>query len=61
MKDFYKYTNDLTILTPTFNRGEELKRLYKSFLKQEFINFKWVIVDDGSRDNTRDIVNQFIY
>ena len=49
-----------TILTPTYNRGENLKKLYKSLLKQKDNNFEWVIVDDGSTDNTKEIIQQFL-
>ncbi|WP_408071429.1 glycosyltransferase family 2 protein [Butyrivibrio sp. JL13D10] len=52
---------NLTILTPTFNRGYILSRLYKSLVNQSNINFEWLIVDDGSTDNTNEIVDGFIY
>lgn len=50
----------ITIFTPTYNRGDLLNVLYESLLKQEYKNFEWLIVDDGSSDNTKDVVNQFI-
>lgn len=50
----------LTIFTPTYNRGTYLKRLYKSLIKQSNQKFKWIIVDDGSTDNTEYIIKQFI-
>lgn len=49
----------LTIFTPTFNRAEKLKRLYDSLLSQSDENFEWLIVDDGSTDNTNEIVKGF--
>lgn len=48
----YKFT----ILTPTYNRGKLLYRLYDSLNNQGFVNFEWIIVDDGSTDNTEKIV-----
>ena len=48
-----------TIFTPTYNRAETLKRLYDSLLSQTFQEFEWVIVDDGSDDNTKEIVNSW--
>ena len=48
----YKFS----ILTPTYNRGNLLYRLYNSLNKQGFVNFEWIIVDDGSTDNTEKIV-----
>lgn len=49
----------LTIFTPTFNRGNLLERLYKSLCDQQLQNFEWVIVDDGSSDNTEHFVEAF--
>lgn len=46
----------LTILTPAFNREKELVRLYDSLKKQTCRDFEWLVVDDGSRDNTREKV-----
>lgn len=50
----------ITIITPTFNRAHTLSRVYNSLLKQSFKNFKWVIMDDGSTDNTTTVANSFI-
>jgi len=50
----------ITVFTPTFNRKEELYKLYKSLLVQSEKNFEWVIVDDGSEDNTEKIVEKWI-
>lgn len=50
----------ITIITPTYNRAVELNVLYQSLLSQDNQNFVWMIVDDGSVDNTKEIVEQFI-
>lgn len=50
----------VTILTPTYNRKDNLINLYNSLLKQTNNNFEWLIVDDGSTDNTNMKVNEFI-
>lgn len=50
----------ITIFTPTYNRGYLLNRLYKSLVAQTYQNFEWVIVDDGSLDNTEEVIEQFI-
>lgn len=42
----------LTVLTPTYNRGKYLSRIYDSLKNQTNNNFKWVVVDDGSTDDT---------
>ena len=50
----------LTILTPTYNREYTLERLYNSLVKQEDKDFLWYIIDDGSSDNTKIKVEEFI-
>ena len=50
----------LTVFTPTYNRAYILPRLYESLLKQTDRNFEWVIVNDGSTDNTRELVKEWI-
>lgn len=50
----------LTIFTPTFNRAKELIRCYESLKKQNYNDFEWLIIDDGSTDETRTVVNSFI-
>lgn len=50
---------DLTIITPTYNRAENLKTLYESLIEQTNQQFDWLIVDDGSSDNTSEVVDSF--
>ncbi|WP_348811798.1 glycosyltransferase family 2 protein [Flavobacterium maritimum] len=49
-----------SVWTATFNRATFLVRLYESLKKQTFKDFEWIIVDDGSTDNTKEIVDGFI-
>ncbi len=42
----------ITIFTPTYNRCEKLKKLYESLKQQSYQDFEWLIVDDGSTDDT---------
>lgn len=49
----------LTILTPTYNRGVQLKNLYESLKRQTNKNFIWYVVDDGSTDNTKYVIKEF--
>ena len=51
---------NITICTPTYNRGNLLGKLYESLKKQNYKSFQWLIIDDGSIDNTEEIVAQFI-
>lgn len=50
----------LTIFTPTYNRADLLERCYDYLKRQTSFNFKWLIVDDGSTDETKVIVNDWI-
>ena len=45
-----------TVLTPTYNRAHTLERVYQSLCEQTYQDFEWVVVDDGSTDGTRDLV-----
>ena len=46
----------LTIFTPAYNRAHTLPRTYESLLSQDCKDFVWLIVDDGSSDNTAELV-----
>lgn len=50
----------ISVFTPAYNRANELKKLYNSLINQSFRDFEWVIVDDGSTDNTMEVVSDFI-
>ncbi|MCR3695379.1 MULTISPECIES: glycosyltransferase family A protein [Citrobacter] len=50
----------ISIMTPTYNRQHTLKRLYDSLCSQDCLNFEWVIVDDGSVDESRILIDTFI-
>lgn len=52
--------NFITIITPTYNRGNLLRNCYKSLISQTDTEIEWLIIDDGSIDNTKKIVNEFI-
>lgn len=49
----------ITVITPTYNRAHTLSRVYESLKKQTFKDFVWLIMDDGSTDNTKDLVKEF--
>jgi glycosyltransferase involved in cell wall biosynthesis len=50
----------LTIFTPAFNRAHLLPRLYESLCNQTCQDFDWLVVDDGSSDDTKAIVSGWI-
>ena len=50
----------ISIVTPTYNRAGNLPVLYQSLLAQISKDFEWLIIDDGSQDNTEEIVDGFV-
>ncbi|RTG97870.1 glycosyl transferase [Thermus scotoductus] len=50
----------VSILTPTYNRAYTLPRLYESLKVQTYTVFEWLILDDGSTDNTRQLVDSWL-
>ena len=50
----------LTIFTPTYNRAYVLGKCYESLKRQTVKDFIWLIVDDGSSDNTKELVSSWI-
>jgi glycosyltransferase involved in cell wall biosynthesis len=50
----------ITILTPTYNRAYILEKAYQSLLRQTDFDFEWIIIDDGSLDNTRALVENWV-
>ena len=49
----------LTVFTPAYNRGHTLGRTYESMVRQDCKDFIWLIVDDGSADNTAQLVREW--
>jgi glycosyltransferase involved in cell wall biosynthesis len=49
-----------TVFTPTYNRAHTLPRVWNSLRQQTFRDFEWLIVDDGSSDNTRELVSSWL-
>lgn len=50
--------NYITIFTPAYNRQTTLERLFKSLVIQTNKNFEWIVIDDGSTDNTENFFNK---
>lgn len=50
----------ITVFTPTFNRAHTLPRTYESLKKQRDKRFIWLIIDDGSTDDTKQLVSQWM-
>ena len=50
----------LTVFTPTYNRAHTIERVYESLKAQTCDDFEWLVIDDGSTDNTKTLVESFI-
>lgn len=50
----------ITVFTPTYNRANLLQNLYESLCRQRKEDFIWLIIDDGSTDNTKPTVDRWI-
>jgi glycosyltransferase involved in cell wall biosynthesis len=52
--------NRITVYTATYNRAYTLHKGYQSLCNQTCKDFEWLIVDDGSIDNTKELVQSWI-
>ena len=50
----------ITLLTPTYNRAYIISKLYHSLKRQTNKNFEWLVIDDGSSDETQALFDQWI-
>ena len=49
----------ISIITPTYNCGQLIRRCIESVTSQEYPNFEQIVVDGESKDNTVDVLRQF--
>lgn len=52
-------TIKITVCTPTYNRANVLHRVYDSLKSQTYQNFEWIVIDDGSQDHTKKVIDIF--
>lgn len=49
----------ITVLSPAYNKGETIARTFESLQSQTCFDFEWLIVNDGSTDNTQTLIDSF--
>jgi len=59
MPKTYNHKPLVTVIIPIYNRGWILKEAIDSVLSQDFDDFELIIIDDGSTDNTQDILDGY--
>ena len=52
----YIENTSFSIVTPTWNRAGLLPRVHKSLTEQTYKNFEWIVADDGSSDDTKEVI-----
>ncbi|MBO5128768.1 MAG: glycosyltransferase family 2 protein [Oscillospiraceae bacterium] len=50
----------ITVFTPTYNRAYIIKNLFDSLIRQSFTDFEWIVIDDGSTDETETLCAEFM-
>ena len=49
----------VSIITTTYNDAENLKRIMKEILKQDYKNIEYIVVDGKSTDNTIEVLEEY--
>lgn len=55
-----EYKHRFSVFTATYNRSEGLKKLHEDLCRQTFKDFEWIVVNDGSTDNTDEMMQEII-
>lgn len=50
----------ITVFTPTYNRAYIIENLYRSLQRQSFTDFEWLVIDDGSSDQTEELFDRWV-
>lgn len=54
-----QYPFKITVFTPVYNRRRTIHRVFDSLMLQTTKNFEWLIVDDGSKDNLKELIDEY--
>lgn len=54
------FDHRITVFTPTYNRAYIIENLYHSLQEQDFLDFEWLVIDDGSTDGTEILFQKLI-
>ncbi|MGL5550637.1 MAG: glycosyltransferase family 2 protein [Culicoidibacterales bacterium] len=49
----------VTVFTPAYNRAYTIHKCYESLKRQTNQQFKWLVIDDGSTDNTKELITSY--
>ena len=55
-----EYEYQFTVFTPVFNCEKSIQNVHKSLINQTYKNFQWLIINDGSTDNSHSIIEQLV-
>jgi glycosyltransferase involved in cell wall biosynthesis len=50
----------ISVFTPTYNRAYRLEKLYESLRSQTSKDFEWIVINDGSKDNTKELFEKWL-
>jgi glycosyltransferase involved in cell wall biosynthesis len=56
----FSYIPEISIIVPTYNRAKYLSNCIESVINQTFKDWELILIDDGSNDDTFDIINPFL-
>ena len=49
----------VSVFTATFNRRSTIHRVYESLVQHTYRDFEWIVIDDGSEDNTGELISHY--